>query len=406
MQAKIMLDEATEPQDQLNLIDDLQRLGISYHFEDEIKHILTFINRKDDKNNEPRIKDLYATALEFRLLRQHGFNVSQEIFDCFKNEEGYFKPNLYEDTKGLLQLYEASFLSTEGERTLEVAREFTIKHLQDQILDQDSALLVHHALELPLHRTIPRAEARWFINLYSQNSDMNPILLELAQLDFNLVQATYQQELKQVSRWWKRICLAEKLPFARDRLVECFFCTIGGLFEPQYGLCRTILTKVMCLLTVIDDIYDVYGTLDELELFTLAFERWDVNAIDQLPDYMQICYLAVINFVNEIAYDVLTGKGVLIIPYLRNAWTDICKAYLQEAKWNFNGHTPTLEEYMENARITISSHVIMSHAFFIVTNPIEKEAVEYLQKYPGVIRWLTTILRLADDLATSSVRTS
>lgn len=61
---------------------------------------------------------------------------------------------------------------------------------------------------------------------------------------------------------------------------------------------------------------------------------------------------------------------------------------------------------MENARITISSHVIMSHAFFIVTNPIEKEAVEYLQKYPGVIRWLTTILRLADDLATSSVRTS
>lgn len=101
----------------------------------------------------------------------------------------------------MLQLYEASFLSTEGERTLEVAREFTIKHLQDQIVDQDSALLVHHALELPLHRTIPRAEARWFINLYSQNSDMNPILLEFAKLDFNLVQATYQQELKQVSRY-------------------------------------------------------------------------------------------------------------------------------------------------------------------------------------------------------------
>lgn len=101
----------------------------------------------------------------------------------------------------MLQLYEASFLSTEGERTLEVAREFTIKRLQDQIVDQDSALLVHHALELPLHRTIPRAEARWFINLYSQNSDMNPILLEFAKLDFNLVQATYQQELKQVSRY-------------------------------------------------------------------------------------------------------------------------------------------------------------------------------------------------------------
>ncbi|KAL2460374.1 terpene synthase 02 [Abeliophyllum distichum] len=362
MQVKMMLDEAMEPLDQLDLIDNLQRLGISYHFEDDIKHILTIINRKYSKNREPGIKDLYATAFEFRLLRQHGFKVSQDIFDCFKNEKGDFKTSICEDTKGLLQLYEASFLSTEGETTLELAREFTIKHLQDQIVDQYSSLLVQHALEFPLHKTIPRAEARW----------------------------------------WKRTCLAEKLPFARDRLVECFFCTIGGLFEPQYGFCRTILTKVMSLLTVIDDIYDVYGTLEELELFTCAIERWDVNTIEQLPDYMQICYLAVVNFVNEIAYDILKDRGLVIIPYLRKAWTDICKAYLQEAKWYFNGYTPTLEEYMKNACITISAHVIMSHAFFSVTNPIEKEAVEYLQKYPVVIHWLATILRLADDLATSS----
>ncbi|KAL2460390.1 Tricyclene synthase [Abeliophyllum distichum] len=207
----------------------------------------------------------------------------------------------------------------------------------------------------------------------------------------------YIPELKNNLLW-----LVEKLPFARDRLVECFFCTIGGLFEPQYGFCRTILTKVMSLLTVIDDIYGVYGTLEELELFTCAIERWDVNTIEQLPDYMQICYLAVVNFVNEMAYDILKDRGLVIIPYLRTTWTDICKAYLQEAKWYFNGYTPTLEEYMKNACITISAHVIMSHAFFSVTNPIEKEAVEYLQKYPVVIHWLATILRLADDLATSS----
>ena len=29
---------------------------------------------------------------------------------------------------------------------------------------------------------------------------MNPILLELAKLDFNIVQATHQEDLKQVSR--------------------------------------------------------------------------------------------------------------------------------------------------------------------------------------------------------------
>lgn len=85
-------------------------------------------------------------------------------------------------------------------------------------------------------------------------------------------------------------------------------------------------------------------------------------------------------------------------------WTDLCKAYLQEAKWCLTGYTPTMEEYMENALISISAHVILSHSFFSVTNPIEKEAIQCLEKYPDIVRWSATILRLADDLATSSVR--
>ncbi|XP_022897579.1 terpene synthase 10-like [Olea europaea var. sylvestris] len=128
---------------------------------------------------------------------------------------------------------------------------------------------------------------------------------------------------------------------------------------------------------------------------------WDVSSIHQLPDYMQICYLALNNFVNEMAYDILKEKGFIIIPYLRKAWKDLCKAYLQEARWYFNGYKPTMEEYMNTAWISISTHVILSHAFFAVTSPIEKEAVQYLLDYPNLIRWSATILRLSDDLATS-----
>ncbi|KAL2531672.1 terpene synthase 02 [Abeliophyllum distichum] len=126
MQVKMMLDEAVEPLDQLELFDNLQRLGISYHFENEIKQILSVINRKYSKiDQDSKINDLYATALEFRLLRQPGFNVSEEIFDRFKNEKGEFKSSLCDDAKGLLQLYKSSFLSIEGETTLEMATEFT-----------------------------------------------------------------------------------------------------------------------------------------------------------------------------------------------------------------------------------------------------------------------------------------
>ncbi|KAL2483467.1 Beta-myrcene/(E)-beta-ocimene synthase 2 [Forsythia ovata] len=69
------------------------------------------------------------------------------------------------------------------------------------------------------------------------------------------------------------------------------------------------------------------------------------------------------------AYDVLKEKGLIIIPYLRKAWADLCKAYLQEAKWYFNGYKPTMEEYMNNACISISTPVMLSHAFFAVTDP-------------------------------------
>ena len=67
-----------------------------------------------------------------------------------------------------------------------------------------------------------------------------------------------------------------KLPFARNRIVEGYFWILGVYFEPQYSLGRRLMTKVISLTSAIDDIYDVYGTLDELQLFTEAIERFEV----------------------------------------------------------------------------------------------------------------------------------
>jgi (-)-alpha-terpineol synthase len=126
-----------------------------------------------------------------------------EIFNSFKNEIGSFKACLCDDIEGMLCLYEASFLSVEGESMLEEARDFATKQLSEyvkQSKDQNLSAIVNHALELPLHWRMLRLEARWFIDVYRSRQDMNPILLELAELDFNMVQAAHQEDLKQVSR--------------------------------------------------------------------------------------------------------------------------------------------------------------------------------------------------------------
>jgi hypothetical protein len=68
-----------KPSQKLKLIDAIQRLGVSYHFEIEIQEILkqlhnniTLHDLDDHENND----ELYDVALLFRLLRQHGFYIS------------------------------------------------------------------------------------------------------------------------------------------------------------------------------------------------------------------------------------------------------------------------------------------------------------------------------------------
>ncbi|XP_031379391.1 probable terpene synthase 12 [Punica granatum] len=395
-----------EPSTLLLLIDDVQRLGLRHRFEEDIGRALDrYISQGGCKANKDRT--LYTTSLGFRLLRQHGYEVSQDIFESFMDRsQGKFFDNLGNDIKGLLSLYEASQLAFEGEEILEEAMEFAIEHLrgfksvnigknlQDQVV---------HSLDLPLHRRMQWQDACWHIESYRTRKDMNYGLLELAVLNFNTVQSILQEDLQHMSRWWNNnIGLGNKLVFARDRLMECFFWTVGMAFDPQFSSCRRGLTRVTSLITTIDDVYDVYGTLDELELFTDAVERWNVNAMSNLPDYMKLCFLALYNTVHEMAYEFLKKQGENIIPYLTKAWADLCKTFLQEAKWSHNKITPTFDEYLNNGWVSVSGVLILVHAYFLCGPSITKEALCSLEKFHDLVRWPSTIFRLCNDLATSS----
>ncbi|KAF7823093.1 isoprene synthase, chloroplastic-like [Senna tora] len=399
------------PMSLVELIDNIQRLGLTYKFEEDINTALHKVVSSQNRKHKTE-KTLHSTSLTFRLLRQHGFHISQDVFKNFMDKNGKFKAEIRYDVEGLLSLYEASHLVLEGENILDEARVFATTHLNNYLkqnsrteLDNKLEEQVSHVLELPYHQRMHRLEARYYIETYRKNQSHDELLLELAILDFNMVQSLYQQELRAMSRWWNEIGLAKKLSFARDRLMESFFWALGMAPNPQFSKCREELTKVAAFITVIDDVYDVYGTLDELELFTDAVQRWDVKAINSLPDYMKLCFLALYNTVNDMAYDTLKEQGQNSLPYLTKAWSDLCKTFLQEAKWNYKREIPPkFEEYLENAWVSSSGPLFLTHSYFLLTPHFKHQPLPSLlsNNYHNLLRSPSIIFRLCNDLATSA----
>nr|AIO10970.1 limonene synthase [Eleutherococcus trifoliatus] len=385
----------------LELIDSVQRLGLKYKFEKDIKKALDVIY--NDKNDAWLSSDLYSTALQFRLLRQHGYDVPQDVFERFKNENGSFKASICEDVKGLLSLYEASFFGFKGEDIIDEAKAFATKHLKKikGNLSPSMVRKVNHALDMPLHWKLPRMEARWFIDTYEQEPNKNPNLLQLAKLDYNIVQSIHQKEVGELARWWVDLGL-DKVTFSRDRLMEHYFWCNGMVSDPQYGAFRDMTTKVTCFITLIDDVYDVYGSIEELELFTDFVDRWDITEIDKLPNNIKAVLLAMFNGTNDIGYWTLKERGFNIIPYLSKQWAKLCKAYFTEAKWFHQGYKPTLDEYLDNAVVSIAAPIMLFCSYFLTTDKITVDALNYIDKLPSIMWCPSMLLRLTNDLGTSS----
>ncbi|KAL6146560.1 hypothetical protein ACLB2K_057238 [Fragaria x ananassa] len=403
----------------LKLIDAIQRLGVAYHFEEEIEDALRHIHatyRDQDHFNDD--SDLSTVALCFRLLRQHGYEISSDMFNKFKDENGSFKEGLVADGCAMLSLYEAAHLKVHGENILEEALVFTTAHLESakssacystQMTEQ-----ITQALVRPLRTSLERICAKRHMSVYQLEDDAalikhNETLLKLAKMDFNLVQFLHKKELCEITRWWKELDFERKLPFARDRKVELFFWIVGVYFEPQYSIGRIFMTKVAILLTVMDDIYDAYGTFEELVVFTEAIDRWDVKCIDELPDYLKIFYYELLNVFHEMD-TVLAKEGrsyrvCYAIQAVRNTqmidMKDQARSYFNEARWLHEGRTPSMEEYMSVATVSISYTFLTTISLLGMGDIVTKDSFEWLSNGPKIVRASNIIFRLMDDIVST-----
>ncbi|KAH0725134.1 hypothetical protein KY284_000999 [Solanum tuberosum] len=226
----------------------------------------------------PNTGELMPAIIPSLLLVCFKGTIFVKLFSRFQDAKGKFNESLSNDIKGLLNLYEASHVRTCGEDSLEEVLAFSTAHLESAAPHLKSPLSkqVTHALAKSLHKSIPRVETRYFISIYEEEEFKNDVLLRFAKLDFNLLQMLHKQELSEVSRWWKDLDFVTTLPYARDRAAECYFWTVGVYAEPQYSQARVMFAKTIAMISIVDDTFDAYGILKELEVYTDAIQSQDV----------------------------------------------------------------------------------------------------------------------------------
>ncbi|GAB4826798.1 hypothetical protein Ancab_033679 [Ancistrocladus abbreviatus] len=386
----------------LTMINSIQLLGIDYCFTKEIAEAL---GREYVKFYEDHSHDLHEVALRFRLLRQEGYDVPADVFSRFKGRDGKFKQELSSDVRGLMSLFEASQMST-GEGILDEANEFSAQLLNASMknLHQPLASAVSYALNHPHHCSLAKFTAQNFLHSLSDEKGLRHELQELAAMEFSRVQSIYQSEIHEILRWWKELGLAKELKFARDdQPLEWYMWLQATLPDPSLSKLRTELVKPLSLIYIIDDIFDVYGTLGDLCLFTEA-----VNSLEQLPDYMKICLKALYDITDKTSLNLFVDHGWNPRDCLRKAevygsmqWTQLCNAFLVEARWFASGQLPSAEDYLENGIVSSGVHVALVFLYFLLGEGINKDKVDHLNGNPSIITNSATIHRLWDDLGSA-----
>nr|BAF43701.1 putative sesquiterpene synthase [Cycas taitungensis] len=418
--------------ERLLAVDTVERLGIDRHFERQIKESLDYVYRHwNDESGiacgrESVLPDLETTALGFRLLRLHRYNVSSAVFEKFKEESGLFRCwagqiSHVKEVESMLSLYRASQIAFPGEDVLDEAKSFTTTYLTKALQNSEACRMrndkqnlgheVKYALENPWHSSVPRLETKRYCQLYppdharlGKSVYMLPLVnnnkyLELAKLDFNILQSVHQQEMKDLTRWFGDSGLRQ-FPFARQRPIELYFNVCMGTFEPEFYRCRFIFAKVGCLGLIVDDLHDTYGTLDELILFTEAVERWDLSKTDSLPEYMKIWFRVWYDIVDELAREAEEEQGHELMGIFRRVWEGYIGCNLEEAQWLAADYVPTMDAYIKNGITSVGVPIILMYGIFFMGQLLPENILDRPDNPSKIIELVGLICRFTDDAKT------
>uniref|UniRef100_A0ACD5UV63 Uncharacterized protein n=1 Tax=Avena sativa TaxID=4498 RepID=A0ACD5UV63_AVESA len=371
----------------LLLVDAVQILGIDHLFKEQIDMALRYVHQHHFNS-----ACLYEVALRFRLLREHGLWVSSDVFDKFMDAR-------HEE----ITMYNATFLSVHGEPRLEEAMSFARYHLESIKGNLKSPLAeqVKRALHIPLPRTYERLETLHYFSEYEQEEGYNPILLELAKLEFTLLQYVHSKELKSMSRWWKDAYGYIGLSYARDRLVEAYTWSYILYYEKDFEMARMMVTKITALLTVMNDTYDAHATIEESRQLNTAIQRWDHNAESLLPDYLKMFYKLLLTTFQEFE-DQLGLNHRNQVVYVKKEFQRLSSYYLQEAEWTHQNYKPSFETQLSVTAKSIGVPLLCVASVVGMGDAVMKGTMEWVLDGPIVIS-CGKIVRLMNDMGATDL---
>ncbi|VAI42531.1 hypothetical protein VPH35_103021 [Triticum aestivum] len=376
------------------IVDHLKHLCIDQYFQDEIGNVV------DSCMDLTHSDNLLDVALSMRLMREAGYHVSaDEVLQKFANGNGDFSLAHSQDIRGLLSLQDVSHLNM-GEASLYKAKEYSGKHLRSTLkyLEPNLARHVRQSLDHPYHVSLMQYKARHHLSYLQTLPTRNTAIEKLALAEFQINKLQHQKELQEIKGWWMDLGLAQEIPAARNQLVKWYMWPMTILEGYSFSKYRIEITKIISMVYIVDDIFDLVATQEELSLFNEAIIMWNLEAADSLPSYMISCYKALYNITNDIADMSKKEHGLNPIDHLKKAWATLFNGFMIEAKWLSGNHAPTRDDYLKNGIITSGAPLLFMHLLFMLGHDLTEENNDHMSR---IISCPAKIMRLWDDMGSA-----
>ncbi|KAI7743734.1 hypothetical protein M8C21_017703, partial [Ambrosia artemisiifolia] len=265
------------------------------------------------------------------------------VFRNFEKDGEFvgFRGQTTQALTGTYNLYRASQLLFPQEKILEDVKKFSYKYLMEKqannelldkwIISKDLPGEIRYALDVPWYASLPRLEARYYLEQYGGDDDVwigktlyrmlyvnNNTYLEMAKLDYNHCQSIHRLEWRSFEKWYGTLDLKESM---NRSVLSSYYMAAASIFEVERCNERVAWAKTIVLLDAITSFF-TKPLLPNIEIQAFVDEFISPSCHhgrEGKPRHALVN--ALLETLNQISSDALVAHGVDIHPHLKSIWT-------------------------------------------------------------------------------------